>query len=123
MEPDRNTIAVIDDDSSLRNAISSLLRSTGMRVSTYPTAEQFLDGACLDATDLIITDIHMPGMSGIELKGRLDQLNCRVPVIMITAKTEQNLLDRAQASGAYSIFRKPFDTEDLLNTIEQALAG
>ncbi|AMN55260.1 MULTISPECIES: response regulator transcription factor [Stappiaceae] len=115
-------VAVIDDDESLRNAISSLLRSVGMRVSTFATADLFLNRAVLGDTDLIITDIHMPGMSGIELKDRLDDLDCQVPVIMITAKTEQNLLDRAEASGAYSVFRKPFDTDDLLNTIEQALA-
>ena len=115
-------VAVIDDDESLRNAISSLLRSVGMRVSTFATADLFLNRAVLGDTDLIITDIHMPGMSGIELKDRLDDLDCQVPVIMITAKTEQNLLDRARASGAYSVFRKPFDTDDLLNTIEQALA-
>ncbi|MHA7775788.1 response regulator transcription factor [Roseibium sp. M-1] len=116
-------MAVIDDDESLRNAISSLLRSAGIRVSTFATADLFLSGAVLGETDLIITDIQMPGMSGIELKDRLDSLDCRVPVIMITAKTEKNLLDRAEASGAYSVYRKPFDTEDLLNTIEQALAG
>ncbi|MEC9403038.1 MAG: response regulator [Pseudomonadota bacterium] len=115
-------VAVIDDDESLRNAISSLLRSVGMRVSTFATADLFLNRAVLGDTDLIITDIHMPDMSGIELKDRLDDLDCQVPVIMITAKTEQNLLDRAEASGAYSVFRKPFDTDDLLNTIEQALA-
>ncbi|XHC09764.1 response regulator [Labrenzia sp. ac12] len=115
-------VAVIDDDESLRNAISSLLRSVGMRVSTFATADLFLNRAVLGDTDLIITDIHMPGMSGIELKDRLDDLDCQAPVIMITAKTEQNLLDRAEASGAYSVFRKPFDTDDLLNTIEQALA-
>jgi len=115
-------VAVIDDDESLRNAISSLLRSVGMRVSTFATADLFLNRAVLGDTDLIITDIHMPGMSGIELKDRLDDMDCQVPVIMITAKTEQNLLDRAEASGAYSVFRKPFDTDDLLNTIEQALA-
>ena len=115
-------VAVIDDDESLRNAISSLLRSLGMRVSTFATADLFLNRVVLGDTDLIITDIHMPGMSGIELKDRLDDLDCQVPVIMITAKTEQNLLDRAEASGAYSVFRKPFDTDDLLNTIEQALA-
>lgn len=115
-------VAVIDDDESLRNAISSLLRSVGMRVSTFASADLFLSRAALGDTDLIITDIHMPGMSGIELKDRLDDLECQAPVIMITARTEQNLLDQAEASGAYSVFRKPFDTDDLLNMIEQALA-
>ena len=78
-------VSVIDDDESVRVASSSLLRSLGWEVSLYPSAESFLDADPLDGLACIITDLNMPGMSGLQLQQRLHELNLNVPVMFITA--------------------------------------
>lgn len=116
-----NLISVIDDDESLRSALVGLLRSHGYEAAGFPTAEAFLDAG--DAPDCIVTDIQMPGISGIELKEELSRRGDRTPVIMITARPDPNLEVRARASGAVCFLRKPFDAGDLVNCIESALGA
>lgn len=114
-----NLISVIDDDESLRDALVGLLRSHGYEADGYPTAEAFLGAA--QATNCIVTDIQMPGISGIELKEELSRRGDRTPVIMITARPDPNLEMRARASGAACFLRKPFDAGDLVDCIKSAL--
>ena len=114
-----NLISVIDDDESLRDALVGLLRSHGYKADGYPTAEAFLDAA--QTTNCIVTDIQMPGISGIELKEELSRRGDHTPVIMITARPDPNLETRARASGAACFLRKPFDAGDLVACIESAL--
>jgi FixJ family two-component response regulator len=106
---------------SLRLALRGLIRSYGFKVSDHDSAEDFLASDDLDETACIVTDIHMPGMSGIDLKRHLVVSNRSVPVIMITARDEPKLLDHARASGAHCILHKPFEAEALLSCIETAL--
>lgn len=116
-------IAIIDDDESLRNALLGLVRSLGYRGLGYGSAEEFIAAGTAMASDCIVTDIQMPGLSGIDLTARLAADGCRAPVIIITARSEQVLLDRALASGAVRVLRKPFAADELIGCIEAALAA
>ncbi len=116
-------IAVIDDDLSLCNALVGLVRSLGYRAAGYGSAEAFLAAGTAGEAAAIVMDIQMPGLSGLELKQRLVQDGCTAPVIMITARTEQGLFDRAFASGALCVLQKPFEAEALIACLQKALAA
>ena len=116
-------IAIVDDDESLRNALLGLVRSLGYRGLGYGSAEEFFAADAAKSSDCIVTDIQMPGLSGIELTARLAADGCRAPVIIITARSEQALLDLALASGAVRVLRKPFPAEELIGCIQAALAA
>lgn len=105
----------------MRIAIVGLLASLGYKVNGYASAEAFLLDRSACESDCIITDIQMPGLSGIELKQRLDRLGVRTPVIMVTARTDASLLARARASGAAFVLQKPFQDADLVRCIEDVL--
>jgi len=115
-------ISIIDDDDSLRAALVGLVRSLGYRASSYPNAEDFLAAEDAGRSAAIVTDIQMPGLSGIELKHRLVADGCTAPVIMITARVEPGLRERAIESGALCVLRKPFAAEALIDCLERALA-
>ncbi|MBX3456338.1 response regulator [Ferrovibrio sp.] len=114
-------ISVVDDDESLRLALVSLLRSLGFTASGFGSAEEFLDSPDMTSSACLITDIHMPGMNGIELKHKMTHLRAALPVIMITARSEPELREKALASGAVCVLMKPFDAEKLASCIGQAL--
>jgi FixJ family two-component response regulator len=114
-------IAIIDDDEAARKAVMALMRAKGFAVMGYASAEEFMQ-AEPNVSNCIITDIQMPGLSGIELKQRLTAENCRTPVIMITARVEQNLSQLAVAAGAFCLLRKPFKANALIDCVERALA-
>lgn len=121
--PLNSSVSVVEDDDSLRTAIVGLLDSLGYRVKAYASAETFLDDAAGRHADCIITDIQMPGLSGIELKHHLDRLGVQTPVVMITARTEPSLHARAKASGAVCVLQKPFQEADLVRCIEGLLSA
>ena len=123
MDSAQPLIAVIDDDASLRRALVSLLRSEGYGAEGYGSAEAFLAAGDETGPRCIISDIHMPGLSGIDLKAALDQRGPSVPVILITARTEPALLDRADACGAAALLVKPFEAEILIASLDRALAA
>lgn len=115
-------ISVVEDDASLRDAVVELVESLGYRARGHDCAEAFLAEGDL-ASDCIITDIQMPGLSGIDLKRRLDALGSRAPVIMVTARTEAPLLARARQSGPVCLLQKPFTDEALIACLQSALAA
>ncbi len=119
--PDAIQISVIDDDEPLRIALIGLLRSAGYSGQGFASAEDFLASAKRTQFACIITDLQMPGMSGIELKQELVALDCKVPVIMITARTDSDLEAKARASGATCFLKKPFDANTLVACIDRAL--
>jgi FixJ family two-component response regulator len=102
-------ISIIDDDESLRRAILALVRSAGYNARGFASAEEFLSSGTVESFACVITDIQMPGMSGIELKHHLMASQCVVPVIMVTARHDPGLEEKAIASGAVCFLRKPFD--------------
>ena len=112
-------IAVIDDDDSFRIALVESLYSLGYGAREFASAEEFLaaDGSC----DCVVTDIHMPGMSGLDLKQLLTARGSKMPVIMITARAEPDLEAKAASSGAVCLLRKPFGADALIGCLERAL--
>jgi FixJ family two-component response regulator len=115
------SIAVIDDDETFRGALVDSLNSLGYGVRGFASAETFIAAAGECLYDCIITDIHMPGMSGLDLKRTLTANGSKVPVIMITARADPGLRAKALASGAVCLLRKPFATNELIACIEAAL--
>jgi FixJ family two-component response regulator len=116
-------ISIIDDDLATRSALAALMRAKGFDVKAYESAEDFLEAGAQETSQCIITDIQMPGLSGIELKQRLNDGKCTIPVIMITARAENRLHALAVESGAFCLLRKPFKSHALLECVERALAG
>ena len=116
-------ISIIEDDEAARSAVADLMRAKGFCVDAYDSAESFLQAGRHASSRCIITDIHMPGLNGIELKQWLDAENCRTPVIMITAGNEQHLHSLALANGAFCLLRKPFKAIVLIECVERALAS
>jgi FixJ family two-component response regulator len=121
--PVTQSIVVVDDDESVRIAVVGLLRSLGFSARSFASAEDFLGCGELDAFDCLITDIQMPGMSGIELLQHLSASQSPLPVIMITARADPALKQRALAGGAVSVIRKPFEAAALIESLQQALTG
>jgi FixJ family two-component response regulator len=114
-------ISIIDDDESMRAAVAALVRSSGYQVRGFASAEEFLACGAIQGFACVITDIQMPGMSGIELKRHLAASQCSLPVIMITAREEPGLEESAIASGAVCFLRKPFEADALISCLERAL--
>jgi FixJ family two-component response regulator len=114
-------IAVIDDDAPFRAALVEALFSLEYEARGYASAEEFITVNQQVTCSCVITDIHMPGMSGLDLKRLLTRLGSAVPVIMITARTEPDLDSRAAASGAVCLLRKPFEISALLKCLKKAL--
>jgi FixJ family two-component response regulator len=114
-------IAVIDDDESFRTALVESLRSLGYAVDDFPSADEFLRSADINSYGCVVSDIHMPGMSGIDLARRLVGRDPRVPLIMVTARTEPGLDSIAAANDVVCLLRKPFGSDTLTACIEKAL--
>lgn len=118
----RLSIAVVDDDTSIRAAADSLLRSRGYVVFTFESAEEFLRSAELSGTSCVITDVRMPVMGGIELQAIVRARGCTVPFIFITAFPEDMGRTQAMEGGATCFLTKPFDAPTLIKYVEIALA-
>lgn len=116
-------IAVVDDDESLRLALVGLVRSMGFRATGFGSAAAFLASAELGTSDCLITDIHMPGLSGIDLQRHLAKRRPTLPIIMITARTDPGLREQAVAEGAVCVLMKPFEADMLASCLERALGN
>ena len=120
---DQAQISIVDDDSSVRRALSRLCRSAGYSVSCFESAEAFLDAAGTEETDCLILDVHLTGRSGPGLQAELSATDSRVPIIFITAYEEERVREKALASGAREFLQKPLDSERILDAIGRALGG
>ncbi len=116
-------ISIVDDDKSFRRATAGFVSSLGYAVAAFGSAEEFLKSNRLDDTACLISDVEMPGMSGIELQNRLIAQGHRLPVIFITAYSKSKARAQAFASGALGFFDKPFSEDQLISCIDQALSG
>ena len=114
-------IAVIDDDTSCRLALAESLRSLGYEAREFASAEEFISGDEDGFCDCVITDIHMPGMSGFELGRLLAARDSPVPVILVTALRGQGLENKAKASGSVCLVKKPFQSDALVGCLQRAL--
>jgi FixJ family two-component response regulator len=116
-------IAIIDDDEALCSSLVDMMRSIGYRAEAFDSAEAFLTSSSLPSLDCIVADIHMPGMSGLDLARKLRELGIITPVILITALTDKNLDDEAISVGARSLLRKPFKAKALFDCVERSLSN
>lgn len=115
-------VAVVDDDDSVREALQSLIRSTGLMVRVFASAEQFLESDDFDKTACLVLDVRMPGMSGIELRRYLLSKGYQVPVIFMTAHaSDEQCRAEAFSLGGVAYLVKPFPKSELLDAIFRAL--
>ena len=119
-QPD-SIVYVVDDDSSVREAIKSLIMSVGLRVETFGTAQEFLKSTRLDAPGCVVLDVRLPGLSGLDLQRELSAHGIKLPVIFITGHGDIPMSVRAMKAGALEFLTKPFRDQDLLDAIQQAL--
>jgi FixJ family two-component response regulator len=114
-------ISIVDDDRSVREAASMLILSLGYTAETFASAEEFLESGRLCETKCLITDLQMPGMSGIELQSHLAAHGHGTPVIFVTAYPEESLRARALNAGAFGFLSKPFSEDALIACLDRAL--
>lgn len=114
-------ISIVDDDQSMREATSALVRSLGFTVAAFASAEDFLESARVDDTSCLITDVQMPGLSGVELQSRLIAQGRHMPIIGVTAFPEEGIRTRMLEAGAVGFLSKPFNDECLINCLATAL--
>jgi two-component system response regulator FixJ len=119
--PFDNTVHVIDDDEALRDSLTFLLRTARIDVQSYPSAAAFLEALPEANLSCVITDVRMPGMSGIDLLRRLRERKISVPVIVITGHGDIPLAVEAMRIGATDFLEKPFDDEVLIASVKAAL--
>jgi FixJ family two-component response regulator len=120
MKPGAPIVFVVDDDLSVREALSSLLRSVGLQVETFASARDFLQHRRLDAPACLVLDVRMPGMSGLDLQRELGNAGERIPIIFITAHGDIPMSVSAMKAGAAEFLPKPFRDQDLLDAVRQA---
>ncbi len=114
-------VAVVEDDDSYRLAAERLLQSAGLEVLSFSSADEFLKSGQQHETGCLITDIRMPGMSGLELQSKLNSDRCPIPTIFITAHGDEKMRLQAMRGGAVKFLAKPFDAGVLLEAVRVAL--
>jgi len=114
-------VAVIDDDEAFRTALQRLLKAAGFPVRSFASAEDFLKSGQQHETGCLITDIRMPGMSGLDLQAKLSAEHCPIPTIFITAHGDEKMRLQAMRGGAVKFLGKPFDSAMLLESVRVAI--
>ena len=118
---DVSLISIVDDDESVRESLEGLLKSLGFRVEAFALAMDFLNSQALEATDCLILDVRMPGMSGPELQRKLIASQHSIPIVFITAHGDEAVRARVLGDGAVDCLLKPFTEDALLNAVHAAL--
>jgi FixJ family two-component response regulator len=118
---DRKLISIVDDDEPYRESMRKLVMLLGFTVETFPSAADFLASHLLPETACLVADIHMPGMTGIELHGRLIKLGYAIPTILVTAYPDEAVKDRALKDGVFCYLSKPVDDGELEGCLRTAL--
>jgi len=113
---------VVDDDASVRESLENLLRSAGLKVQTFGSAQEFLTSDRLDAPACLVLDVQLPGASGLDLQGELAKSGMTIPIIFITGYGDIPMSVRAMKAGASEFLTKPFREEELLNAVRLAVA-
>ncbi|MGA7622791.1 MAG: response regulator transcription factor, partial [Candidatus Acidiferrales bacterium] len=121
MADEEPIIYVVDDDSAVRKAMDSLIRSVGLKVRTFVSADEFLRSKLPNAPGCVILDVRMPGMSGLDLQNELLRLDNPMPIIFITGHGDIRMAVRVMKAGAVEFLTKPFRDQELLDCIQQAI--
>jgi FixJ family two-component response regulator len=119
----RGSIVIVEDDTGLNQAVSRLLRAAGFQVSSFGSASAALSSETLGQADCIVLDVHLPDMTGFELKQRLDDAGHSPPVIVITAHDDAHSRRRAQAIGAAAFLTKPFAGRALVDELTRVIGS
>jgi FixJ family two-component response regulator len=115
-------VSIVDDDESLRRSVKNLLTSVGFQVETFASAEAFLQSAHRADTRCVVLDLRMPGMSGLDLLTHLAATGSPIPVVILTAHSDDEARRRMLQAGAVAFLGKPFHGEALLGAVRRALA-
>jgi len=114
-------IAVVDDDPSVREGLSSLIRSAGLRVETFASAQEFLSRSGAETFSCLVLDLQMPGLSGLDLQKHMAEAEMETPIVFLTGHGDIPASVRAMKAGAVEFLTKPFDEQDLLQAIQEAI--
>jgi FixJ family two-component response regulator len=117
----RSLVSVVDDDESVRESLPDLLRQCGFAAEAFPSAEAFLASEALSDTRCLILDIAMPGMSGPDLQQELRRRREDIPIVFITARSDETIRPHLLAQGAVECLFKPFSEAALLDALNAAL--
>ena len=114
-------VAIVDDDELMRGALQGVLKEAGLPARAFASGEEFLRSGAQHLSSCLITDIRMPGMSGLDLQARLKAEQIRIPIVFVTAHGDERMRMQALRSGAVEFLAKPFDDEVLLESVRAAL--
>jgi len=116
-------VFIVDDDESVRRALTRLMKSAGLEARAFSSAADFLSQGCQDAQSCLILDMRMPGMDGLELQEKLRESACRIPIVFITAHEDAVAREQAMRGGALAFLQKPFEDQVLIDAVNLALRG
>jgi FixJ family two-component response regulator len=116
-------VFVIDDEPSVRDGLGNLLRSVGLQVQTFASAQEFLLSKVPDVPGCLVLDVRLPGLSGLELQRELARADIRLPIIFLTGYGDIRMSVRAMKAGAVDFLTKPFREQELLDAVQQAIEG
>ena len=119
--PHNTVISIVDDDESVREAVESLIKSVGLGAQVFASAEDFLSSNHMEETSCLILDMRMPEMNGLELQRRLSADGYQIPIIFISAHSDDEIRAQALGAGAVDFLFKPFSEEALVDAVHMAL--
>jgi FixJ family two-component response regulator len=114
-------VFIVDDDASMRESLKNLVRSVGLRVELFASAQEFLGNKRPEVASCLVLDVRLPGLSGLDLQRRTTEAGVEIPIIFITGHGDIPMSVRAMKAGAVEFLTKPFRDQDLLDAIQQAL--
>jgi len=120
--PEQSTVLVVDDDMSVREALSDLFQSVGLMVEAYASAQEFLKNPPREGPCCLVLDVRLPGKSGLDFQHELNESDVRLPIIFLTGHGDIPMSVRAMKAGAVEFLTKPFREQDLLDAVHAALA-
>lgn len=118
---DGQAVHVVDDDMALRQALDSLFRSVGYRTRLYGSAAEFLDSGSARAAGCLVLDVRLPGLSGLDLQGQLNEAGVTMPVVLMTGHGDIPMTVQGMKAGAVDFLPKPFRDQDMLDAVASAL--
>jgi FixJ family two-component response regulator len=121
MSEEQPTIFIIDDDVSVRDAITGIVKSVGLRAQTFASARDFLQKSPPDGPNCLVLDVRLPGLSGLDFQRELTRLNIRIPIVFITGYGDIPMTVQAMKAGAVDFLTKPFRDQDMLDAVTAAI--
>jgi FixJ family two-component response regulator len=119
--PEQSTVLVVDDDASVREALSDLFQSVGLMVEVYPSAQEFLKNERPEGPGCLVLDVRLPGKSGLDFQQELSAANINLPIVFLTGHGDIPMSVRAMKAGAVEFLTKPFREQDLLDAVQTAI--